>query len=272
MVRVFLFALISSVFLAGFTGAAQDKMPQEIGVSERLGQRVPLDLLFYDENGSPVRLGDLIDKPTILNIVYYHCHHICPEFLFGLADVVSQLPMTPGKDYGILTVSLDPRDTPKDARDQKINYMKAIKKPFPAKAWKFLTGGAEDIAKITDAVGISFTKKGHGFIHPEVLIFLSPQGMISRYLYVSKYSYGLAYPITFLPVEISQAIRDASNGVVSDTGRRTALLCFPHEPPQQERFFSILGVSGGITLVMLAAFFVYLQFANRKKSGQKDDR
>jgi protein SCO1/2 len=244
----------------------------DIGVYERLGQKVPLNLTFHDEKGSAVRLGDLINKPTILTLIYYHCDHICPQMLFGLAEASSRLEMTPGKDYGMITISFDEGDTSEDARDKKINYLKAANRPVPSNAWKFLTGDSENISKIADAVGVSFKRKGHGFIHPEVLIFLSPHGKITRYIYVSKYSYGLSYPVTFLPVDITSAIIDASKGVTAVGERRAALLCFPHEPEQQAEFFRILEVSGGVTLLLLGGFFFYLRTTDKKTSKGKNDR
>jgi len=258
------------LFLLNPVGAQESE--GDIGVRERLGQEVPLDMTFFDEKDSRIRLGELINKPTILTLIYYHCDHVCPQMLFGLAEVSSRLEMMPGKDYGMITISFDERDTSEDARDKKINYLKAANGRIPSNAWRFLRGDSENIAKITDAVGITFKSKGHGFIHPEVLIFLSPQGKITRYIYVSNYSYGLAYPITFLPVDITEAIHDASRGVTAAGGKRTALLCFPHEPLQQARFFSILGISGLATLLLLAAFFIYLRFTKGKKQGQKNGR
>ena len=111
-------------------------------------------------------MRELIDKPTILTLVYYHCSHICPQMLLGLSEVLAKLEMIPGKDYRVITISLDETDTPEDARNQKINYIKAINGPFPDDSWNFLTGNGENIRKIAETIGITFRKEVHGFIHP----------------------------------------------------------------------------------------------------------
>jgi len=245
-------------------------VPDEIGIHERLGQNVPLDLTFSDERGLSVKLGELIDKPTILTFVYYQCSHICPQVLLGLSEVFAKLEITPGRDYRVITISLDETDTPEDARSQKVNYLKAADQPFPANAWNFLTGNRENIRTITEAVGLTFRRETHGFIHPEAVIFISPQGRITRYLYVSKISYGVGYPVNFSPVDFSGALIDASRGVTK-TGLRTApLLCFPHEPGQQKRFFKILGILGAATLFFVVAFFTYLSLAAKKLPGNRE--
>jgi protein SCO1 len=241
----------------------------EVGLNENLGQMVPLDLTFHDETGSPVRLGDIVDRPTILTLVYYHCSHICPQMLFGLSEVLSKIDLVPGRDYQIITLSFDDTDTPGDARAQKINYIKAINRDFPAVSWKFLTGDKENIKKISDAVGIKYRQVMHGFVHPEVLIFLSPEGKITRYLHVSTSSYGVQYPVLFSPVEFSGALTDASKGVIGARVTKTPLLCFPHEPEQQAKFYRILSVFGMITILAMISLFVYLRVTTKKLPGGK---
>jgi protein SCO1/2 len=127
----------------------------------------------------------------------------------------------------------------------------------------------ENIKILTDAVGFHFQRDMHGFVHPAVLIILSPHGKITRYIYASKYAYGVAYPVTFSPFELKTALTDASQEKVF-TGRASALLyCFPHEPKKQETFFSILSIAGTLTLFLLAVFFIYLVTTSRKFRGDK---
>jgi protein SCO1 len=244
--------------------------PDEVGLNEHLGQKVPLDLTFRDEAGSPVRLGDIVDRPTVLTLVYYHCSHICPQMLFGLSEVLSKIDSVPGRDYKIITLSFDDTDTPGDARAQKINYIKAINRNFPAISWKFLTGDRENIEKISNAAGIKYRKVMHGFVHPEVLIFLSPEGKITRYLHVSTSSYGVQYPVLFSPVEFTGAINDASQGVISARVTKTPLLCFPHEPEQQAKYYHILSIFGIITLLIMIALFAYLRITTKKAPGENE--
>lgn len=259
MARIFLSLIILSLFFTSLAPASDN-----IGVDEKLGQIIPLDLTFYDENGSSVKLGDLINKPAILTLVYYRCDHICPQMLLGLSDALTKLDLKPGRDYQVITLSFDDTDTPKDAREKKINYIKAANRHFPEDSWRFLTGDRENIVKISDAVGIRYKKLMHGFIHPEVLVFISPSGIITRYLHVSTSSYGLKYPVMFSAVEFTGAITDASKGIIGSRIKQTPLLCFPHEPVQQENFFNILKTLGAVTLLLMISLFIYFRVTTKK--------
>ena len=241
----------------------------EAGLHENLGQNVPLDLVFRDESGSPVKLGDIIDRPAVLTLVYYHCSHICPQMLFGISNVLAKINLVPGRDYRLITLSFDETDTPDDARAQKVNYLKAISGNFSETAWKFLTGGRDDIKRISQAAGIKYRPVMHGFVHPEVLVFLSPHGKITGYMHVSTSSYGVQYPVVFSPVEFAGAIAAASKGNIGNHVTKTPLLCFPHEPEQQAKFYRMLSIFGGITLLIMIALFSYLSVANRKIRGRR---
>ena len=257
------------LFLSSLCYAHADQHTADGGdwLNEKLGFTIPDNIILNDESGAEVRLKDLIDKSAILTLVYYHCSHICPQMLFGLSGALSRLDLVPGRDYRVITLSFDNSDTPLDARTQKINYIKAINKTFPEDSWKFLTGDRDNIEKVSRAVGIRYEKVMHGFIHPEVLIFVSPERKITRYLHVSTSSYGLQYPVMFSTVEFTGALIDASKGIVSDHIKTTPLLCFPHEPEQQERFFHLLSILGAITLLLLLALFIYLKATTKKSSG-----
>jgi protein SCO1 len=247
----------------------QTDSSDEVGLTENLGQKVPLDLTFRDETGSLLKLGDIVDRPTVLTLVYYHCSHICPQMLSGISEVISRIKLVPGRDYKLITLSFDDTDTPEYARSQKINYIKAINRDFPASSWKFLTGDRENIEKISHAVGIKYRQVTHGFVHPEVLIFLSPGGMITKYMHVSTSHYGVEYPVSFSPVEITGALADASNGIIGTRAARTPLLCFPHEPEQQSTFYRMLSIFGVITLIAMISLFTYLRITSKKLSGGK---
>jgi protein SCO1/2 len=261
--KAIFFAVFLALFLSG-KAEAQQTGYAEPGLDERPGAVIPLDLTFSNENGEKVALKELVDRPTVLMLVYYSCSHICPQFLGGFAASLGNLALDPAKDYRVLTVSFDETDRPVDAREVKKNYIKAIGRPFPEGTWQFLTGDQENIMGLSDAVGLRFTRADHGFVHPEVLIFLSPQGKITRYLQAPKYSYGVASPMTFSAIDLKTAFDDASAGKVFTSGTGvTPLFCFLHEPASQERFFNILRMSGAFTLLGLFLLFVYL------RSGKK---
>ena len=235
-----------------------------LGIVEKTGATIPMDILFHDENGATLKLGDIITKPTILSLVYLTCDHLCPQVLGGLAVALPGLKMSPGTDYQLITISFDAHDDPSIALQKKANYIKATGMSFPEDAWKFLTGDRENIARITDAVGFHFQRDLHGFIHPVVLVFLSPRGVITGYHYVSRYQYGVEYPVTFSAAELNAELADASRGFVTLGVTKPVLYCFTHQPVGQERFFNLLVVTGIVTLLSVAAFFVYLRMTSRR--------
>ena len=235
-----------------------------IGIDEKTGQTLPSDITLYDENGARVSLGDLLGRPVILNLVYYSCDRICPQMLSGIARVLPQLSLTPDKQYRVLTVSFDETDTPRIARSKKTNFIAAVEKAFPEEAWRFLTGSQESIHRLTEAVGFKYRRDSHGFMHPVVLVILSPKGKIMRYMQVTKYEYGQAYPITFAPFDLDVALTEAAQGKAVSGIQKAVLYCFAHEPAGLGKFFGILSVVGVITLAALAAFFIYLKVTEKR--------
>ena len=226
---------------------------EDIGIDEKLGDRVPLDLTFKDENGAVVSLKQLVNKPTILSLVYYTCPSICPRIMSSTAQVLSKLQMDPEKDYTVLTVSFDERDTSLLALEKKKNYMKAIGKSFPEDSWRFLTGDPDAIHGLTNAVGFRFQRQGDAFEHPASLIILSPDGKIVRYL----------YGVTYLPFDLKMALTEAQEGTVSPTIRRVLLYCFSYDPEGRTYVFNILKVTGVIVLLFASIFILALVIKGR---------
>jgi len=236
----------------------------EVSITEMTGQTIPPDITFLDENGKKVKLKDMLGKPVLLTLVYYTCEHICPQMLAGLATALPRLSLAAGKDYRLISVSFDDKDTPQIARDVKRNYVKAAGGSLPEDAWKFLTGDRGNIKRLTESVGFHYRKDIHGFTHPVVLIFLSPQGKISKYFTVTKYQYGAAYPISFSSFELNVALTEAEQGKPVTEIKRAVLYCFSHEPPGQSKFFYFIAVAGFITLIAMISFFVYLRSTEKK--------
>lgn len=236
----------------------------DIGITEKTGQSVPADITFTDERGQKVKLGDLLGKPVILTLVYYTCEHICPQLLAGLAAALPRLSTAAGKDYRVVSASFDPTDTPQIAANVKRNYVKAAGDGLASDGWTFLTGDRRNIDRLTDAVGFHYRQDIHGFNHPVVLIFLTPEGKISRYFSVTKYDYGAAYPVTFSSFDLNVALAEAAQGKPVTELRRALLYCFSHEPPGQSKFFYFIGIVGLLTLIVLASFFVYLQVTSKR--------
>ncbi len=211
-----------------------------------------------------VRLADLLDRPAILSLAYYSCEHICPQVLVGLGQLVSGLDLEPGKDYRLITWSFDEGDTPAEAAAARKNYTLPLGPGFPEGGWAFLAASAAETAKLTEALGFSFKKDEHGFIHPVILVILTPGGRISRYVRISKFNYGVAYPVVLSTYETAESLRAAGRGMIDAGPGGPLLFCFPHEPPGQGRYYSLMTVLGSVTLLGLAALFVYLASGRRR--------
>jgi protein SCO1 len=250
--KKFLFIILLVPILLG---AQNNKKPPEVGIEEHLGKIIPLDLTFKDSNGLPVKLKDLIKKPTVLSMVYYHCTMICMPLLGSETDVLDSIDLVPGKDYNALTISFNDRETPDHAKNIKDNFIKRFSKPFPEDSWHFLTGDTETIKKLTDSLGFYFKRDGDGFVHPTALIMLSPQGKITRYF----------YGVSYLPFDIKMGLVEASEGKTGPAISRVLLYCFRFDPDGKKYVFNILKVTGTITLFFLAIFVLWLVIAIRKK-------
>jgi len=260
--------IVLSIFLPGSAPGDQEVVSQDIGISEKTGDRIPPDLVFRDENGVPVNVRDSIRKPTILTLVYLTCDRVCPQTLGGLAVAMGEVKLTPGIDYQLITISFDERDDPAIAREKKINYVKAAGRHFPQDAWKFLTGDRESIKGITDAVGFHFQQESHGFVHPVALILLSPEGKITGYDYLSKYQYGVEYPIIFSPAELTVELANASRRTVSSSLKKQVLFCFTHQPANQGLFYNLLSAAGAVTLLLVVILFIYLKVTSKKRNSE----
>jgi protein SCO1/2 len=229
----------------------------DIALEEKLGQYLPDDAIFADENGKRISLKDAIDKPVIIAPVYLGCTHECPLLLTGLAQVLGKIDMMkPEKDFRVITLSFDDKDNPEIALDKKKNYIKAIGKPFPEDSWKFLTGDAVNIKKFTDSIGFKFQRDGaHDFSHPVTLVVVSPQGRIIRYL----------EGISFLPFEVTMALTEAAQGKVGSPTRKVLMYCFSYDPLKKSYVFNILKVTATVMILFVAGFFTYLMLSSKKK-------
>lgn len=246
-----------------FAGMASAQESEDAGVEEQLGQFVPDSLTFKDEEGNPVNFKSLITKPTILSFVYYRCPGICNPLLSGLVDVLDKVQLEPGKDFNVLTVSFDETDAYSTGSEKKKNYMAGFSRNFPENAWKFLTGDKANINALTAATGFKFKKQGNDFLHTGVIIFLSPDGKIVRYI----------YGITFLPFEVKMAFTEAAEGRIGSTVSRVLLYCFSYDPDGRKYVFNITRVAGIIILFLLGIFFLYLTVIHklfRKRKAPED--
>lgn len=225
----------------------------EVGVYEHLGEQIPLDIVFVDEQGRELPIGEAITKPTLVLPIFFSCTVTCPIMLANLANAINDVPLEFGRDYGVIAFSFDEEDGPDVARESKGNFTKILKQELPREEWRFLTGGEESIRSLTDALGFKFKRTGaHMFIHPNVMIALAPDGTIIRYLYGPR----------FLPFDIGMALTEAAKGTPGLSIRKLLTYCFDYDPESKTymvRSFRFLAL--GIVVLLGVLFF----FIVRKK-------
>ena len=240
----------------------QSKDLSGVGIDEKLGQFVPLDLTFNDEVGNQVTLKQLIHTPTILTPVYLHCPNVCSLLLQNLADILNRLPAEPDKEYRVISVSFDETEKPDLALQKKRTYLKMIQKPFPEDAWSFLTGDKDNIGKVTDAIGFHFKRVGQDFEHPVALIILAPDGKIVRYMYGAD-------P---LPFDLKIALVEASQGRIGPTIAKVVRFCFSYDPKANKLVFNMLRVTGTVTLIFALSFVMFLLFKGRRQHPKEEQQ
>ena len=226
---------------------------QEVGITEKLGQTIALDTVLKDEANQSVTLRSLIDKPTILSLNYFRCAGICTPQLGGMAEVFDKTQAEPGKDFQVITVSFDPRDTPDMAAQKRENYLHEIKRHFPQAAWRFLTGDATATQALADSVGFRFKPQGDDFIHPAALYFLSPKGEITRYM----------YGVTYLPADIQLAAQEAGRSEARPTISKWLNICFNYDPVGRKYVFSTTRTAAMIIIFGAVAFALVLVLKGR---------
>lgn len=251
--------------------AVQDvKEIKDVGIEEHLGDKIPLDLEFTNSSSEKVKLSDyfLDNKPVILNLVYFNCPRVCNYAISGVVDVVNKLSSVYiGRDFKILTISFDPADNFKNSKLKISDFYKLLNnEQNPKGNWHFLTGDAENINKLTQAVGFMFKKDGDEFAHPTSLIILTPDGKVARYLYGIQQD----------QQDLKLALIEASKGEIGQSKliSKVLLYCYQFDPVGKRYALQALNVvkAGGIlTLLSLGVFLTYYwrreEHTNTKDGG-----
>jgi len=251
-----LLALPAQLALAE-TPSELSEPPLDVGVDEKLGQTVPLDLMLVDEQGERVSLRSLLDKPTLLTLNYFRCSGLCTPLLNGIAELLQRTDQIPGKDFQVLTVSFDPSDNAELASRKKENYLKQLKPGFPPDAWRFMTGDPVSTKRLADSVGFRFARKGDEFVHAGAVMVLSPTGKVTRYL----------YGVTYLPFDVKMAVAEASQGRTGPTIARFLKFCYSYDPSGRRYFLDITRVAAAFTVMLAVGFGIAV--AVQRKKGKK---
>ncbi len=241
---------------------AQPALLKDVGIDQKMGAQIPLDLPFVDEQGREVKLREFSGKPTILALVYYQCPSLCNMVLSGILHSVQTLEFTAGQEFQVIAVSFDPRENYMMARDKKHNYGAEYGRAGFESGWHFLTAAGPSSRVLADAVGFHYRYDPHSnqFIHPSSILILTPDGRVSRYFY------GINYPTR----DVKLGLMDASGGKIGSHFDQVQLLCFHYDPTAGRYGFAIfaaLRAAGIATLGGLAAIVIVLLRRERRERG-----
>jgi protein SCO1/2 len=223
---------------------------REVGIDQRLGERISLDTPFVDETGKSVVLGDYFgERPVAIVLVYNRCPMLCTQVLNGFVHSLRAVDLEPGTDFEILTISIDPHEAPTLAAQKKAAYVKEYGRPGAAEGWHFLVGGEDSIRRIAREVGFRYVydPKSNEYAHASGFMVLTPRGVLSRYFY------GIENPAG----DVRLALVESSEGRVGSFVDQILLLCFHYDPTTGRYGFVILGalrVFGALTVAVIAAF------------------
>ena len=227
---------------------------ENVGIEQHLNAQVPPDLTFRDDTGKAVKLGDYFGhKPLILNLVYYNCTMLCGEALAGLASAMRLVKFDVGKEFDVVTVSFDPRETPDMAAAKKKDYVGRYGRANAAGGWHFLTGQPDSINALTKVVGFQYQydAKSNQYAHATAIMVLTPQGRISRYFY------GVDFP----PKDLRMGLVEASQGKIGNAVDAVLLYCYHYDPETGKygaMVANILRLAAAATILLLGIFLFIL--------------
>jgi protein SCO1 len=225
---------------------------KNVGIEQRLNEQIPPSLTFRDETGKSVQLGDYFGKrPMILNLVYYQCPMLCGEVLTGLESALRVLKFDVGKEFDVLTISFDSKETPEMAAAKKGEYLKRYGRPGASQGWHFLTGPADSIDALTKAAGFQYQydPRSGQFAHATAIMVLTPGGKIAQYY----------YGVEFAPKDLRLGLIQASENKIGTVVDQVLLYCY-HYDPNTGRYGAIISrvlqLAAGATVLILGIFLV----------------
>jgi protein SCO1/2 len=227
---------------------------KQVGIDQKLNDSIPLDLTFRDEHGNPVELAQYFsNKPVIISLVYYSCPMLCTQVLNGLDRSLELIPMDIGKDFNVVTVSIDPTERPVLAEAKQAVYTGMYGRPGAAQGWHFLTGDEPQIKRLADALGFryAYDPDSKQYAHASAIMVLTADGKISRYFY------GVTYPER----DLRLGLVEASEGKIGSAVDQVMLFCYHYDPHTGKygllisRLIQLAGLAtvivGGICLIVL---------------------
>ena len=238
-----------------------DPILSNVGVDQKLNNQIPLDAKFRDENGQPVELKKYFDKPVILTLVYYTCPMLCSEVLNGTASSLKPVKFDIGKEFNVVTISIDPKDTTGTAMGKKKMMMARYGRHGAEQGWHFLTGDKQSIDAVANAVGwrYAYDPKSGQYAHASAIMLLTPEGKVSRYFYGIEYA----------AKDIQFGIMDASQNKIGSLTDQIALYCYHYDPAKGKYGVAVMRVVrlGGLLTITLIGGFIFV--AVRREGNKK---
>jgi protein SCO1/2 len=253
---------------------AGDQLPQVlqgVQVQQHLNQQLPMDARFVDDTGKPVRLGDYFGKhPAVLSLVYYNCPMLCSEELDGLTSALEMVKLTPGKDFDVLIISIDPSETPDLAAKKKAFYLKRYGRPETAAGWHFLTGQKPAIDAVTNAVGFGYVRvpgpdgKLTQFAHASSIELATTDGKLAQYYLGVEYS----------PKDILLGLIDSSGNKIGSPVANILTYCYHYDPQTNKHSLIVARVVqlGGMITVAGLGSFIFFSFRRDLKPAHDQDQ
>jgi len=235
---------------------------KKVGIDQKLNEQLPLDAVFKDEQGNEIRLGQYFNqgKPVVISLVYYSCPMLCNQVLNGMLGSFRQNSLNVGKDFEVVTVSFDTKETPQLAAAKKQTYIAGYNRPTGAAGWHFLTGDAANVKRLTQAVGFRYTwdEQTQQFAHASGIMIATPEGKLARYFYGIDYS----------PKDVRLALVETSANKIGNPVDALMLYCYHYDPSTGKYGVAIMNVirlAGVITIISIVALLLLLRKISRKR-------
>ena len=260
---IVIFAVLLMTGISSGQPATPSLVYTEVGIDQHLNEQIPLDLKFRDELGTTVTLDQYFHgKPVVLSLVYYRCPMLCTLVLNGMVETFNIMKFTAGKEFEVVTVSIDPSETPDLAAEKKAGYVTAYKRDGVQTGWHFLTGDQPSITRLAKAVGFKYVydERTKQFAHASGIMIATPEGKLARYLYGIEYG---AKDMTF-------SLMEASKEKIGSPADKIQLLCYAYDPSSGKYSLVVGNIfrgAGALTILLLGGY-MFINFRRDKKKMQ----
>lgn len=255
-------ALIGLVCGPAWAQAPEAPEAPDVGITEKIGAPVPRDVTLTREDGQTVRLGDLLDgqRPVLVMLHYSDCPGLCNAQLGALVAGLRDVAWTPGEDFEIVTVSMDPHETSARAAATKARYLKAYERPGAERGWHFYTGPEAQVGVLAHAIGFRYAwvESSKEYAHAAAAIFLTPHGTVARYLHGATYD----------GPTLKLALLEASEGSLGGVLDRLTSTCFRYEPAERRYVLDLASIVGLLAAVSVAAFALFAGLGRARTTAE----